>query len=396
MDWVQPNTIIGAPAEDDKYLARTLVEEAFWHALKNGEHVVFVAPRRVGKSSVMKALAKADRPDLLLVYQDIESCGTTSELYKRLWHLLLEHLNLRNQFAQHIREWRTRLSIKSVTLDGRVEFDDPREDHKALLLSLVKMLGDQRIQVVLMLDEFPEVISRIHKQESQQAAVDILHTLRELRHSEAFKHFTLVLAGSIGLHHVVSKLDRPKLINDLHTIDVPALTRDEGLELLELILHNATMQVPPAERTYLLDTVALLLPYHIQLLIADLNNIVRRSGSTEATTAMIDEAVHAVIARNDKFADWESRLVDHLSAEDRAYCEAVLTCCAHVEHYTIQQAHDLSQKVVPISSYKALIDDVLERDGYLLQTGHHLAFHSPFLKRWWAKRHPAHEIPSGL
>lgn len=394
MDWIYPRTIIGPPAEGDRYLPRPLVEEVFWAALQNGEHMVLVAPRRVGKSSIMKALVAVDRQDLVLVYQNIESCGTSAELYSRLWQLILEHVNLKKQFSQRSKEWLAGWKIKGFSLDGGLELDDADVDHKALLLGLVRQLGTEKINVVLLLDEFPEVVSRVHAKESREAAVDILHTLREMRQSEEFKHFTLVLAGSIGLHHVVSTLDRPKLINDLRTIDVPALTIEEGYRLLDLILNGATMQAPMDVRKVILDTVGLLLPYHIQLLVADLDAVVRRSGGSEATPAMVEQATLQVVARNDKFADWESRLNDYLDAADRAYCFALLTCCAHRGSFTIQEAFDLSKRVVPLTSYKVLIDDVLERDGYLLPEGIILAFHSPFLKLWWAKRHPEHEIPT--
>jgi len=394
MEWIAPNTIIGSPAEDAKYLPRPEVEDAFWHALSSGEHVVFVAPRRVGKSSIMKALAKVEVEGQLFVYQNVESCGTARELYQRLWQLILEKLSSKKKITERFATWLNAKRIKSVSLEGQFEIEDKESDHKTTLLALVKQLGDEQMKVVLMLDEFPEVVSRVHKGEGPEAAIDLLHTLREMRQTEAFKHFALVLAGSIGLHHVVSKLDRPKLINDLRDIDVPPLTDNEGNDLLELILANASIQLAQDVRDHVLLTVGTLLPYHIQLLVADLDAIARRSDTVEVTTAMVDHAANSVIARNDKFADWEQRLVDYLDPEDCDYCKALLTICAHKGAYRIQEAFNLASRMKTATGYKVLIDDVLERDGYILQHEGSISFRSPFLRRWWAKRHPEHEIPS--
>jgi hypothetical protein len=396
MSWVHPKTIIGPPAKGDKYLPRPGIEGQFWQSLQNGEHMVFVAPRRVGKSSIMVALVAAQQVDHCMVYQNIESCGTTAEFYQRLWELLIAQENRPARLVEQVKKLFLARKIKGITLEGGFELEDARIDHKAVLMDLLRKLGKERVHVVLLLDEFPEVIARVHKNEGAAAAVDILHTLREMRHSDEFKHFTLVLAGSIGLHHVVAKLDRPKLVNDLRTIDVPALDVAEGHLLLDLILQGASLKVPPAVRTIILDTIGVLLPYHIQLLIADMDILARAAGITEATPDLVEQAVQAVIARHDKFHDWESRLHTYLDEADYAYSFALLTCCAHREDLTVQEAFALSKTVEPATSYKNLIDDVLVRDGYLLQTDNHLAFRSPFLKRWWANRHPAHEIPSGL
>lgn len=394
MKWVHPKTIIGPPAKGERYLPRPLVEGLFWQALQSGEHVVFVAPRRVGKSSIMEALVANPRHDCCMVYQNIESCGTTAELYQRLWELLIAQENRPARLIEQVKKVLIARKVKGISMDGGLELESTTVDHKALLLDLLKKLGNERIHVVLLLDEFPEVVARVHRNEGAEAAVDILHTLREMRHSDDFKHFTLVLAGSIGLHHVVAQLDRPKLVNDLRTIDVPALEVQEGHQLLDLILDGASLQVQPAVRELILDTVGVLLPYHIQLLIADMDLLARRNNIAEATPDLVEQAVLAVIARHDKFQDWETRLITYLDPADRAYCFALLASCAHNEHYTIQEAFALSKSIAPGTAYKALVDDVLERDGYLLQTGTHLAFRSPFLRRWWANRHPSHEIPS--
>jgi hypothetical protein len=92
------------------------------------------------------------------------------------------------------------------------------------------------------------------------------------------------------------------------------------------------------------------------------------------------------------FEDWESRLNSYYGSSDAKYCIVVLTYCAHNEMYTVQQAYDLSKKMLPVSGYKQLIDEVLLKDGYLVENHGFYTFLSPFLREWWKNRHPKFEI----
>jgi len=110
------------------------------------------------------------------------------------------------------------------------------------------------------------------------------------------------------------------------------------------------------------------------------------------TKDIIDQAYNKAVANNEYFSDWETRLSSYLDEKDYRYCSDILTRCAHNDSYTLQLAFDLSKKVLPAKGYKALIDDVLIKDGYLIAEGMHLRFQSPFLKAWWQNRHPEFEI----
>ncbi len=56
MKWVSPKTITGSPAEGKFYLRRQHINDHFWEQVAKGEHILITAPRRVGKSSIMRDL----------------------------------------------------------------------------------------------------------------------------------------------------------------------------------------------------------------------------------------------------------------------------------------------------------------------------------------------------
>jgi predicted AAA+ superfamily ATPase len=72
MGWVSPKTITGDAAREEKYLRRDHINEYFWREVEKGNHILFVAPRRVGKTSVMVDLAENPPEGYACIYQNIE------------------------------------------------------------------------------------------------------------------------------------------------------------------------------------------------------------------------------------------------------------------------------------------------------------------------------------
>ncbi|MBK7225951.1 MAG: hypothetical protein IPH96_11265 [Saprospiraceae bacterium] len=58
MNWIRPNTITGSVAQGKKYFRREDIEDKIWHEVSQGNSVLFLAPRRVGKSSIVSYLAE--------------------------------------------------------------------------------------------------------------------------------------------------------------------------------------------------------------------------------------------------------------------------------------------------------------------------------------------------
>ncbi|ACF12909.1 hypothetical protein Ctha_0438 [Chloroherpeton thalassium ATCC 35110] len=399
MAWIRPKTITGPPAEGERYLRREYINSGFWHHIKSGAHIVFSAPRRVGKTSIMKDLAKNPPEGILAFYDIIESDKTQKDLFKRLFNLLLERTKTHERLFERIRQYLKEIKIggASVTgeadsITGGINFDKVELDYKNELLRLIEHLGKEKVRIVFLLDEFPEVIRSIELSEGQQTAIDTLHTLREIRQHEKFKNFTFVFAGSIGIHHVVASLERPALINDLHPIHVEQLTNDEAHELLAQLLDGATMQIGDDKKAYFLRKIDHRLPYYIQLMVEKCDEILNKAGRDVLTNHDIDAAFEMIIKEGRNFDDWESRLKRYVQREDAKYCIGILTRCAHSEPYSIQEAYNYSKKDVPAAPYKQLLDNVLIKDGYLVEENRSYRFLSPFLKEWWKHRHPKFEI----
>lgn len=392
MKWISPKTITGPPAEGSKYLRRQYINDEFWTRIENGEHIIISAPRRVGKSSIMKDLEKNCPTGIIAIYNNIESDKTKDEFYKRLFTLLIEKTSTQKKITTRINRWLKTNRIGEISPEGNVKIEKTDLNHKEELLNLIQELGKESIRVVMLLDEFPEVIVSIKNSEGPDVAIDVLHTLRGIRHNEKFENFSMVFAGSIGIEHVIAELDRLKLINDLYPLKIEPLNDIEANQLIEQLLTGATMVIGDIEKKYLLKKITYLLPYFIQLMIDKCNSILNKESRPELSNADIDKAFEIIIIEGRNFEDWESRLNKYLKNKEAKYCIEIITRCAHYNQYSLQEAYDLSIKTKPESNYKHLLDDVLLKDGYLFEKQNNYYFISPFLKEWWKNRHPEIEL----
>ncbi len=385
-NWVSPNTIVGDAATGIRYLRREEINSEFWAEVKKGNHILFVAPRRVGKTSIMKDLAENPAAGYTCIYQNIEGVKSRNEFYQRLFELILHCVTKVSKAKALLGKWQNTYQIGEITKAG-IKFNRKDIDYEVEVRSIIPELVDAQIHTVLFLDEFAEVILKLQKQGKQQDAIDILHTLREFRSDENFRHFTLVFAGSIGLEYVIKSIDRPKIINDIYRIHTVALSKNEADKLIYQLLNGSTITLDETVQMYLCDKIQHLLPYYIQLMLQELDTVAKAKSSPVINDEMIDEAFRKVVVKNTNFEDWLVRLRDYQQA-NFPFINAILIMCAHKKIITVQEVYDLAEKFSKTDNYMDFVDELMV-DGYLIEFEEHkYQFLSPFLQNFWLKKFP--------
>jgi len=388
--WISPSTITGDAATGSRYLRRQHINDYFWQEVEKGNHILFVAPRRVGKTSIMKDLAENPLDGYACIYRDIESVKTKNEFYKRLFELIVQCLQRTRtkKTMALLSKWTKQFKITEITKSG-VKFETKEIDYENELRNIIPELAGTDVHTVIFLDEFAEVVNKVNKKDHQQDAIDILHTLREIRSDADFRNFTLVFAGSIGLQFVIKTIDRPKLINDLHPVETGALNEHEARLLVRQLTKNATIRFSNEAVGYLLQKVSHLLPYYIQLMIEETDLLCRAANKPDVTTADIDAAFAAVLKKNKNFDDWLERLKDYQQVHF-PFINSILKSCAHKGSITVQEIYNMAGD----KAYKRLDDymdfvEELMNDGYLVEEQEHIyRFISPFLQQYWLKKYP--------
>lgn len=377
-------TIIGTAAEGSKYFQRKRVESLILRALRKGNFVHFTAPRRTGKTSILKELANETYDDLICIYEDIESDKTSSDLYKRLIKLIEKSINKSTTWRKKIWTTITSKKIKGINiLDGSIDLDDNKIEYKQIFLDLVSAIGESEVKIVLFLDEFPDVINNILENEGTETALNVLHTLRSLRQTSDFSQsFGLVFSGSVGLTHIVRKIGRSKLLNDLKVIELDPLTPEETDSFISFLTEGATMYVPMETRSHIQIKLRQLIPYYIQLIIEKGDEWTEDNNTDTLTVADVDLMYQKLITENDKFIDWVDRIKKYFSDQSK-FLLKVLTTIAHKEEMVMQEVLNIANQH-KIEDFEEMIHQILIADGYLTKNeGGKLIFASPLLRDWW-------------
>lgn len=382
MSRVYCNTIIGSAAEGARYFKRTKVEKKILSQLRKGVFVHFTAPRRVGKTSVLKSLAKQEHENLICVFENIESDRTTDDLYKRLIGLIEQACTLEQGMWAKTWSYLKTKKITGVSLEG-ISLEHHGVNYKDLFLSLVDAIQENDTKIILLVDEFPDVIANIKRNESNEDALDVLNTLRSIRQRESFKNaFGLVLSGSIGLTHVVRSIGRPKLINDLAIVNLETLNDGQFDDFIYFLIDGATLDIPQAVQNYIKERLQQFIPYYIQLIVEQGDELTDDEDRIELTIEDVDRIYVALTKDNDKFIDWVDRIKDYY-AEEYPFLKEVLTIASHREKINIQAIANVANKTKQ-DGYEELIHQVLIKDGYLFKTSESdYAFASPLLRDWW-------------
>lgn len=176
-----------------------------------------------------------------------------------------------------------------------------------------------------------------------------------------------MLTGSIGLPTIVEKLDATEHINDLNTIEIPPLDREEAKRFTVKLLDHKTVPFKEETIAHLLNKIEWFIPFHIQLAVQELIDGYLDTDEP-VDEAEVDKAFSRIAdMRNDMyFAHYYSRL--KITFDDSEY-PFVLTLL-----HELTQSNELSlQQIKGFAETHSLencgiVLRTLAFDGYIFST----------------------------
>ena len=207
-----------------------------------------------------------------------------------------------------------------------ISFDSKDLDYRQLFFEMLHDLRTQKEKVVLILDEFPDVVNKIGKKFGQDEAVNLLDDLRRIRHDDEFrKVFVMIILGSIGLDHIVMELTgRIDKINDFHNEYLGPIEESEIKSFLSHLLKDATMQVSDKVASHIINKIGYAIPYYIQLIIEECDDLLYDAEREELTVEDVETAYNRLLLNSKHFTDWESRLKEYFNKKTYTFLMDVL------------------------------------------------------------------------
>lgn len=383
----------GQVAFAKRYFQRVKDQNRIWRRLDRGCHLLVLAPRRVGKTSTLRYLEHNPEQNYVFHYSIVQSCSNSHEFFSTL----IENLNdsvfidrlkkLENWKDQKLNSMRH--CIKGIKFsEAGIEFQNKNKvlSHNDLK-SLLKTI-DIKEKLVLVIDEFPDVVEKIHKHHGHAATEQFLSMCRELMQDpELDSKIQYIFTGSIGLDSLVNKLSLTNLINALTTVNITPMTDEESLDFLQFVADagNVEMDVGVEVRKCILNTIDWNIPYYLEQLWISLEDLCAEEEITSPTIKHVDKAFEQLFSQNylENFNHWAERL-RRLEPDERKLAHEILSYLATNPILSSMTFHNLKEDEKFNEVNSVFVIKNLIHDGYIYQNENQdYQFTSPMLKKWW-------------
>ena len=392
--------VTGSPVEHDDFFDRPRDLARLQRELANGANALLTAPRRVGKTSLVLRLCELERQaGRSAVFLNVEGCHDELAFAEKLVDGLSEsglYPEPLSRISLAFRKARQALSGMKVGAAGvdmeMSSTEDP--DHSTLgraVESIFRKIESGATPVLLAIDEMPELLLALGRDErGTERVIRLLHWLRALRQTYR-KNVRWVFLGSIGLDSFVDDRNLRKAINDLTPLNLEALEAAEADRFLSRLGESNGLPLTAEQRTLIIDRVGWPLPHHLQIVFHALID----SGAVQADAAAVDAAIAHLLLPNtlSQFDTWRQRLDEQFNQSDATAAKDILRhLCQHASGreraQVLNELMGTRQTADPASveDQLARLLLMLQRDGYVLESGGRYAFRSFLLREYWHRR----------
>jgi len=388
--------ITGQVVRKDDFFERVKVIKKLWKQIQKGNHILLTAPRRTGKTSLLRYLEDHPQEGYLFLYVLVQSAPNEHEYYKRLVESLYSSefiSTLKKAGNLAVKFWNVfKDNVESVESIGLKLKDTEKRFSYQDIEKLLENL-DLNCKLVLVIDEFPDVLEIILVQQGKEAALQFLKDNRTLCQNQRISEkVQFIYTGSIGLDNVAQKISASGLINTLSPMTILPMKEEEGEELVNKLIkgNNVEFKLNPEQIQYLLKRIEWLMPYYIQLLFQEIDDYCSEHEVEFPTHQDIDQAFDHLFAHHNRknFSHWEERLSKFEKIE-RDFIKECLNKMSTQVTLSRNKIFDLSQSPKYLHHIQeAFIVNSLIHDGYIHETEPNskiFRFNSPILKEWWKR-----------
>jgi hypothetical protein len=378
--------IAGQAVRGDNFWQRPYLLDDIYDVLASQGHVLLVAPRRVGKTSLMYKIKDSADEEYIVLYIDTEAQHTTNAFWEKLFSELMaeEFMATLQNRAKSLYAKVASMRVNEAGVKG-IKFGESKNiDYAQAFVDLLKSNdGDKKL--IIMLDEFSQTIENIIKYESEERAIELLEQHREIRQNHKLSQNTFfIYAGSIGLESVVGNINSSKLINDLSSISVPPLEDKDAKAFTRHLFKTNKIEISEEDISYMLEKIEWLIPFYIQLISQEIKRLYRREATINRE--VVDKAIQKILEHKKEFIHWEERL-NSFNKDSKSFAREILSLISY-------EITTESNALINIAAKYSLDEDeakkiihILKYDGYINNSDNAKTyrFNSPILRMWWYK-----------
>jgi len=407
------DNIAGPPVEGDNFFGREADINAL-RALLEHHDLLLLGPRRIGKTSIARALMRVMREAGWRVVEiNVATCDDerafvekletalrqeTASLGDKLWDSVGASLNAIRARIQAIR-----IPVPGAGSLGVELRAAPTKDWTTVASELVALIAGLDQRWLIYVDELPiMLLTRIIRSDPTTGVERVRRFLdwfrNDVRGLPGAGRVRWLVSGSIGLDTLVQQHAMADTINTLRQVTLPPFSEPEVIAMLDRLGARYGLALAAADAAKLLAGIQWLQPYYVQLAFSELRGLLAgQPGAAPGT--LIDATIEQVArsAADNDFHHWEQRLAVQLAPATAGHARALLSQAAmtregaRVELLLATLAERLPNATAE-EVQRLFIDlrDILRRDGYWGANegaeGRRYRFLLEPLRRWWLRR----------
>ena len=364
--------------------------------LRNGANISITAPRRIGKTSLMREVARRLEGEFAAIHVDLQSAVTLEDVVSELGASSRDHRELHQRIRDVFRGSIgsiEKLGYGDLSLHvqraGSTEWqraaDRLLEEFVAHRPPIVVYVDELAIPVNRLLDATdgaptPEGIARVDQLMSWLRAATI-------RHSQQLR---FVIASSIGLAPILARVRLSATLNTFTRFELAPWTGETALGALRALANAAQIRWGVGAPEAVIERLGVCIPHHVQVFWGYLQLDARRNNVFRITVGDVERVFRADLLGSPAQAElshYEERLALMLGERLSELAIDLLSESAIAGSLAVSAARQLASEFKPQQLRDVL--DVLLHDGYLQLDGDAYIYPSAFLREWWKVRHRA-------
>ena len=357
----------------------------------------------MGKTSLVRELLRrlAASGEFETVFVDLEAASTPAGAIAEIWSEVGPAQGLWPRMEHRLRQFGRELP----TIVESLEATDTRVRLRARVNAgnwqrrgenICKALANRGKPVVLAVDEFPILVNRLLKgpdflitPQRKESTDEFLSWLRKMG-QEHHGRIALILAGSVGLHPILSQAGLTAQVNIFMPFELGPWDEDTASECLRTLANTYGVVISESLCEVVCSRLRCCVPHHVQQFFAYLHDHLRRVQRTEVTQEDVEHVYSGTmlgIRGQIDLDHYENRLKMVLGIQNYTTALSLLTEAATsggwLRHTVLYQYHQAPSKFPELEH----VLHTLEHDGYLTRHEQGYRFTSGLLEDWWHARH---------
>lgn len=391
---------VGNPAIGDDFIDREKEIDQIISALGK-DSVLLIAPRRFGKTSIMRRLEKElSSQDGLCVFIEVEDIYSPQRFLSEMVMALLgserirKGANIRSAFEKAFSWFKENIeevgvSVFRAKLRSNIEAD-LKEDWTEKARLIFEIINDFESNVYFVVDEFPIAIKNMDPEDAEK----FLHWFRKLR--QISENLRFIVGGSVSIDRVVRDVGGVSVINDFKRVRVGGFQKEVAIDVIEKVFREKEWQYTESIGDKILNCVGeACIPYFIAIMLSAIEEEYI-SRDVEINEELIEDIYNFYILGSGGkhyFEHYSQRLrifYTGMAGMEEKAARAILRRVSSEDYYPLDLAFGIFKQETGVDDYEIFMDLIadLENDFYIENDPlEGLTFYSRMLRDWWRLYH---------